>query len=79
MSKEAFKSGWVTHACTDGSQEFIMLLACICADSSFLPLALIYKGVSHDLNSSWLEDVGDSTVYFAATENGWTCNNLGID
>ena len=79
MSKEALKSGRVTNACTDGSWEFISLLACICADSSFLPLALIYKGVSHDLNDSWLEDIGEDTVYFAATANGWTCDNLGID
>lgn len=70
MSKEAFKSGRVTHARIDGSREFITLLACICADGSFLPPALIYKGASHDLYSSWLEDVGESIVYFAATENG---------
>jgi len=79
MSKEALKSGRVTNACTDGSWEFISLLACICADSSFLPLALIYKGVSHDLNDSWLEDIGEDTVYFAATDNGWTCDDLGFD
>jgi DDE superfamily endonuclease len=79
MSKEAFKSGRVTNARTDGSREFISLLACICADGSFLPPALIYKGASHDLNDSWLEDVGEDTVYFAATENGWTCDDLGID
>jgi len=79
MSKEALRSGRVTNACTDGSREFISLLACICADSTFLPLALIYKGASHDLNDSWLEDVGETTAYFAATANGWTCDDLGID
>lgn len=79
MSKEALKSGRVTNARTDGSWEFITLLACICADGTFLPPALIYKGASYDLNDSRLEDVGETTAYFAATANGWTCDDLRID
>ena len=79
MSKEALKSGRVTNAYTDRSREFILLLACVCADGSFLPPALIYKGVLHDLNDSWLEDIGETIAYFAATDNGWTCNNLELD
>jgi len=79
MTKEALKSGRITNAWTDGSREFITLLACICADGSFLPPALIYKGASHDLNDSWLEDVGETIAYFAATANGWSCDVLGVD
>jgi hypothetical protein len=79
MSKEALKSGRVTRTRTDWSREFISLLGCICADGSFLPPALIYKGASHDLDDSWLGDVGGDTDYFAVTDNGWTYDGLRLD
>jgi hypothetical protein len=79
MSKEALKSSRITKASIDGSREFISLLACICADGSHLPPALIYEGKSYDLQSSWLEDLGDESVYFAASNNGWSCNLLGLN
>ena len=78
MSKEAYNSGRIRHAKTDGNQEFITLLACICADGTKLPPSLIYKGESHDLQDSWLEDLGSETAYFAASDNDWTCNSLGL-
>ena len=46
MSLEAFKSERIQYASKDGSIEFISLLACICADGTALPPALIYKGDS---------------------------------
>jgi hypothetical protein len=52
MSREALKASRVTKATTDGSREFISLLACISANGKALPLALIYQGKSHDLQSS---------------------------
>ena len=79
MSREAFKSNRITKASMDGSREFISLLACISADGSSLPPALIYEGKSHDLQSSWLEELGDDSVYFAASDNGWSCNSLGLN
>jgi hypothetical protein len=79
ISKEALKSGRVRFAQQDGSREFISLLACICADGTHLPPALIYKGESHDLQVSWVEDLGDDTAYFAASSNGWSCDSLGLD
>jgi hypothetical protein len=79
MSKEALKSSRITKASIDGSWEFISLLACICTDGSHLPPALIYEGKSYDLQSSWLEDLGDESVYFAASNNGWSCNLLGLN
>ena len=42
MTLEALLSGRITHASQDGSREFLSLLACICADGSALPPALIY-------------------------------------
>jgi hypothetical protein len=79
MSREALKSRRITKAAIDRNREFISLLACIGADGSSLPLALIYEGKSYDLQSSWLEEVGDDSVYFAALDNGWSCNSLGLN
>jgi len=78
MSREALKSRRITRARTDGNREFISLLACIYADGTSIPLALIYKGSSHDLQSSWLDDIGDETAYFVASDNGWSCDSLGL-
>jgi len=52
MSLEALKSHRITKAQTDRSREFISLLAYICANRTTIPLALIYKGASYDLQSS---------------------------
>jgi hypothetical protein len=79
MSLEAYRSGRIQLALTDGNREFVTLLACICADGTKIPVGLIYKGESHDLQDTWVEEVDDSDgVYFAASENRWTCNSLGL-
>jgi hypothetical protein len=52
MTKEAYKQGRIRHFQQDGSREFISLLACICADGTALPPALIYQGASNDLQRS---------------------------
>ena len=79
MTLHALKSERIIGASQDGSREFISLLACICADGTALPPALIYKGDSGDLQDLWVSDfeVGDQ-AYFATTTNGWSCNNLGL-
>jgi len=78
MSREALKSHRITKAQTDGSREFISLLACISTNGTKLPPALIYQGTSYDLQSSWLDQLGDDTCYFAASDSGWSCNSLGL-
>ena len=35
----------------DGSKEFIFLLTCIYTDKTVLPLILIYKNISNDLQN----------------------------
>lgn len=79
MTREALEQGRITQASQDGSREFISLLACICADKTFLPPTLIYKGESHDLQDSWLADFteGDQ-AFFAASDNGWSSDDLGL-
>lgn len=79
VSLGALQKGQITHASQDGSREFISLLACICADQTYLPPALIYKGESYDLQDSWLEDFAEGEeAFFATSENGWTTDDLGL-
>jgi DDE superfamily endonuclease len=79
MSLYALKLGRIMGASQDGSREFISLLACIYADGTKLPPALIYKGESADLLDSWVADFSEGDeAYFAATSNGWTCDSLGL-
>ena len=53
MSQEAYESRRIKFTITDGNREFVTLIACICADGTYTPVALIYKGESHDLQDSW--------------------------
>jgi DDE superfamily endonuclease len=79
LTHEALKTGKIIGASQDGSREFISVLAGICADGSDLPPTLIYRGNSHDLRNSWVEDVDRSDLaWFAATPSGWTSNSLGL-
>jgi hypothetical protein len=79
MSLEALRAGRIQFALTDGNREFVTLLACICADGTKIPVGLIYKGESHDLQDTWVEELDESDdVYFAVSDNGWTCNSLGL-
>ena len=54
------------------------LVACVQATGSYIPPLLIYQGQSHDLLDTWVQDVNDTEAYFAASEKGWTNNNLGL-
>ena len=79
MSQEAHESGRIEFVMIDGNREFVTLIACICADGTYTPVALIYKGESYDLQDSWVDQIEDSDeAYFAASANGWTCNSLGL-
>ena len=71
MTLKALTSGRITHASQDGSKEFISLLACIYADGTALPPALIYKGDSGTLSDTWLEDwkINDK-AFFAVFSKG---------
>ena len=80
MLLEAFKSERIQYASEDGNREFISLLACISADGTALPPALIYKGDSLYLQDTWLEDwVPAHKAHFAISPNGWSCNALGLN
>ena len=56
------------------------MLACVCADGTRLPPTLIYKGKSGALQNTWLDnwDPLKEEAYFASSNNGWTCDALGL-
>ena len=78
MTINALKSRRIIGVLQDRSQEFLSLLVCICANSTKLPPSLIYKRESHNLQDSWLDDLGSDTAYFAASTNGQTCDSLSV-
>ncbi len=53
------------------------LLAAVCAIAMQIPPVLIDQGESEDLIESWVEDVGDDTVYFATIPTRWSNNGIG--
>ena len=80
MTKLAYDTGLVRAAKQDGSCEFISLLATICADGTHLSPALIYQGISNDLQDSWVEDlVSQDEAFFAVSKNGWSNNEYGLN
>ena len=64
----------------DGNREFLSLVACVNAIGRALSPTLIYKGASHDLQTTWLDDFDHSQdeANFAASEKGWTNEELGL-
>jgi len=79
MTKKMYDSGKIKGAAQDGSREFISLLASICADGTKIPPALIYKGKSGDLQSTWLDDLQEKEhAFFASSANGWSSNAFGL-
>jgi hypothetical protein len=54
FQKALMKKQKLLGARQDGSREWITLLATICADSSTLSAALIYKAGSGNLQDTWL-------------------------
>jgi hypothetical protein len=79
MTREVLKAAQCKHACQDGNREFITLLACICADGTSLPPALIYQSNSYDVQSTWVQDLGTESndAFIATLESGWTSDTLG--
>src|SRR3981081_4416625 len=79
VSQDTLKKGKLLRAQQDGSREFISLLAYISAAKKCLSPLLIYKGESHDIMDTWLEDFGkEDKAWFASTSNGWSCDKIGM-
>ena len=80
FSRRLYEEGKLRSLIQDGSREWITLLACICADGSFLEPALIYKSTSGSIQDSWLQafDPEDHQARFASSPTGWTNNDIGL-
>ncbi|KAF7570014.1 hypothetical protein PtrM4_100160 [Pyrenophora tritici-repentis] len=79
FSKRLYERKEVTKALQDGSREWTTLLACICADGTKIPPAIIYQGKGA-LRSGWVEDVevNKHNVFVATSPSGWSNDNLGL-
>jgi hypothetical protein len=75
-----YASGKLRGSGEDDNREWIMLLACICADGEYLPPAIIYFATTGNLQTSWLEDfdLKKHTVYLASSEKGLTNDQLEL-
>lgn len=80
MTAKHYNQGRVVGVKQDGSREFITLIAAISASGNAVTPTLIYKGASHDLQDTWLEnyDHSQDKANFAATEKGWTNEDCGL-
>ncbi|KAH7548763.1 hypothetical protein BM1_10929 [Bipolaris maydis] len=54
FSKAALQSKLKRSNIQDGNREWITLIACICADGSYLDLSIIYSSKSSSIQNSWL-------------------------
>jgi hypothetical protein len=64
----------------DSNCEWISLLACVCADGTALPPALIYAADSKNIQDTWVEDVkvGEHMAFFGVSDSGWSNDGLGL-
>lgn len=55
-------------------------MACICGDGSALPSGFLFAAANKALQSSWVEDIGDTKhqVHVSSSPNGWTTNDMGL-
>jgi hypothetical protein len=72
FTRAQWKKQEVTTTLQDGSQEWIIVVAAVCADGTALPLGLIYKSANCTLNLSWVADIkaGIHNVFTASTPSG---------
>ena len=80
FSRSWKEQGKLKGAIQDGNRTWITLLACVCADGTSLPPALIYPSESGEVLDVWLDDYEPADGgYFAASPTGWTNNELAME
>ena len=63
----------------DSLTEWVTVLACICADGTFLTPGLIYKSKESAIRSAWVQDISqDTPAYVTSSPRGWTDEDLGL-
>ncbi|KAF1995932.1 hypothetical protein P154DRAFT_556584 [Amniculicola lignicola CBS 123094] len=80
FSRVLYEDGKQRSTIQDGSREWITLLACICADGSYLEPALIYQSASGLIQDSWLQALDHEThqVRISLSPSSWTNNDIGL-
>lgn len=77
FSKQLWSQKKVTAVLQDGSREWITILACVCADGSWIDPTIIFEG-NVGLRERWIQhlDVDKHQVFCSTTESGWSNNEL---
>jgi hypothetical protein len=80
FSKASYKGIRGRSTIQDGSRQWITLLACICADGSYLEPALIYQSGSGSIQDTWLQALDPDThqIQVSSSPSGWTNNEIGL-
>ncbi|EED14978.1 conserved hypothetical protein [Talaromyces stipitatus ATCC 10500] len=79
FSRYKYELGGFKQFLQDGNREWITTIACICADGKAISPSLIYSAKSGNIQDSWLQDFDPKAqrCFFAASESGWTNNDIG--
>jgi hypothetical protein len=80
FSKASYEDGKRRSTIQDSSREWTTLLACICADGSYLEPALIYRSKSGSIQDSWLQALDHEAhqVRISSSPSGWSNNEIGL-
>jgi hypothetical protein len=74
-----FEQKTVRAPLQDSLTKWITVLACICADGTAIPPALIYQSDAAQVWSTWVEDIKqDQPVFVTASKSGWMNNDIGL-
>jgi hypothetical protein len=71
VNKKAYESGQIKQAAQDGNHEFVTLIACVSATGEAVPLTLLDKSASGDLQDTWMEDVEEGQQAFFGYHSGY--------
>ncbi|EED12682.1 pogo transposable element, putative [Talaromyces stipitatus ATCC 10500] len=79
FTRRKYEQGGYKQHLQDGNREWITTIGCICANGTALAPSLIYMAKSGFIQDSWLQDYDPQTqrCFFAASESGWTNNDIG--
>jgi hypothetical protein len=79
FSRQLWEQKKVTAGLQDGSQEWITILALVCADGSSLDPSMIFEGIG-GLRTGWVHDVEPEKhqVFFTTSPSEWSNDDIGL-
>ena len=80
FSKAVYEITGRAKVIQDGNRDWVTTIACVCADGTSIPYAVIYSAKNGNIRDTWVNDMDpDKDVAFvASSETGWTNNELGL-